>query len=147
MTRNQVGQAVDDYISILNKALQSGGAPVSRHTQTKCRIDMYFQPFATSDTGEFILMPVEAATHLRGWVVKDSIDNINRCIEEKTDRIKNKIHLYPEWWLVLVDHYVFTPGNWDDDWKTIRNALGDTGPWSKIVVLSWIHPLTHVDVI
>ena len=147
VTKRQVGQAVDDYVNILDKAVQSGGDPVSRQTRLKCRMDMHFQPFATSDTGEFFLVQVEAATHLRGWVVKDSIDNINRCIAEKTDRIKNKIHLYPEWWLVLVDHDVFTPGNWDDDWETIRNALVDTKPWSRIVVLSWIHPSTHVDVI
>ena len=148
VTRKQVGQAVDDYIDILNEALQSGGDPKGRQTRLPCGIDMHFQPFATSGTGEFILVQVEAATHLRGWVVKDSIDNINRCIAEKTDKIKNKIHLYPEWCLVLVDRDVFTPSKWEkDEWQDIRNSLGDTKPWSRIVVLSWLHPSTHVEVI
>ena len=148
VTRKQVEKAVDDYVDILDKALQSGGAPGSWQTQTECRLAMHFQPFSTSGTGEFILVQVEAATHLRGWVVKDSIDNINRCIAEKTAKIKNKIHCYPEWWLVLVDRDIFTPPKWEkDEWQDIRNSLGDTKPWSRIVVLSWLYPSTHVEVI
>ncbi len=148
VTSKQVGKAVDDYTDILNEALQSGRAPASWATQLKCRLDMHFHPFSTSGTGEFILVQVEAATHLRGWVVKDSIDTINRCIAYKTDKIKNLIHCYPEWWLVLVDRDVFTPSKREkDEWQDIRNSLGDTKPWSRIVVLSWLHPSTHVDVI
>ena len=147
-TLRQVGQAVDDYVDLLDKAVQSGGAPVDWQKQTECRIAMNFQPFATSDPGEFILMPVEAATQFRGWPTHASIDSIKRCIAEKTDKIKNKIHLYPEWWLVVVDHDLNTPGEWEeDDWETIRNDLVDTKPWSKIIVLSETQPSTHVNVI
>lgn len=148
VTRKQVGEAVHDYVEILNEALQSWGDPVSWQTQLECRLAMHFYPFSTTGAGEFTLQQVEAATHLRGWVVKDSIDNINRCIVDKTDKIKNKIHQYPEWWLVLVDHNVFTPlKGEEDEWQEIRNSLGDTKPWSRIVVLSWLHPLMHIDVI
>ncbi|MDE2705415.1 MAG: hypothetical protein OXI35_10130 [Gemmatimonadota bacterium] len=57
-------------------------------------------------------------------MVKDSIDNINRCIEEKTDKIKDRIHLYPEWWLVLPAHKIFTPGSQQkEEWQTVRNPL------------------------
>lgn len=147
-TRKQVGKAVDDYVAILDKALQSGGDPVSWWTHLECRLDVHFQPFSTSGPGEFILMPVEAATHLRGWVVKDSINNINRCIEEKTDKIKDRIHLYPEWWLVLPAHKIFTPGSQEkDEWQTVCDSLVDTKPWSRIIVLDWIHQKMHVDVI
>lgn len=145
--RRQVGQAVDDYVKILDKALQSGKTSGSWGKRLKCRLDMHFQHFLTPGPGKFILIPVEAAAHLRGWVVKDLIDNIRRCIADKTDKIKHKVHLYPEWWLVLVERDLYAPGNSDDSWITIRNGLGDTKPWSRIVVLSVIQPSSHVDVI
>lgn len=147
VTKGQVGEAVDKYVKILDKALQSGGAPVSRQKRLECGLDIHFQPFVTSDTGEFTLVDVEAAPHLRGWTTNDSIENINRCIEEKAEKIRDKINLYSEWWLVLVDHNVYAPGNQDDSWITIRNGLDDTKPWSRIVVLSLTEPPTHVDVI
>ena len=80
-------------------------------------------------------------------MVKDSIDNINRCIEEKTAKIKDKVALYPEWWLILVDHNLYTPDSANDAWETIRDGLADTNPWSRIVVLSEVNPSPHVDVI
>ena len=146
-TERQVGRAVDRYVKKLNKALQCGRAPVSWEKRLECKLDIHFQPFLTSEPGEFVLMPVEAATHLRGWQIPDSIDNINRCIADKTCKIKDIICCYPEWWLVLVDHNVYTPGNWEAAWDTIRNDLGDTKPWSRIVVLSKTEPSTHVDMI
>ena len=147
VTRKQVGQAVDKYVKILDKAVRSGETPVPWGEPLQCGLNIHFEPFLTSDTGEFILMPPDAATHLRGWTTNDSIDTINRCIAEKTGKIKDISNCYSEWWLVLVDHSVYTPGNWDDSWITIRNGLGDTKPWSRIVVLSLTEPPTHVDVI
>lgn len=147
VTRQQVGQDVDKYVKILDKALQSGGAPVSCQKRLDCGLDIHFQPLLTSDTGEFTLVHVEAATHLRGWPIPDATDNINRCIEEKTEKIKDKIHLNPEWWLVLVDCDGNTSGNREDEWEKIRDGLVDTQPWAKIVVLGVTEPPTHVDVI
>ena len=147
VTRKQVGQAVDEYVNILDKAWQSGEAPESWWAHLKGRLSMHFHPFSAPGSGRFILMPVEAATHMRGWVVKDLIDNIRRCIADKTDKIKHKVHLYPEWWLVLVERDLYAPGKSDDSWITVRNGLGDTKPWSRVVVLSVTQPSTHVDVI
>ena len=148
VTRQQVGKAVDDYVAILDKAWQSGGDPESWRAHLKCKLDMHFQPFSTSGPGEFVLLQVEAATHLRGWVIKDSIDNVNRCIVDKTAKIQDRIHLYPEWWLVLPAHNIVTPGSREkDEWQTVRDGLVDTKPWSRVVVLDWIHPKTHVDLI
>ena len=147
VTKKLVGQAVDEFVDILSDALQSGKSPVHWWTQLECGLSIHFASVLTSGTGKFTLDQVEAATALRGWVDGDSIDNINRCIMDKTDKIKDIVHLCPVWWLVLVDHNVFTPGSWEDEWQTIRNGLVATNPWSRIVVLSWIHPLSHVDVI
>ncbi len=147
VTEEQVGQAVDEYVNILNKALQSGGAPESWWAHLKGSLDMRFHPFLAPGPGKFNLMPVEAAMHLRGWVVKDLVDNIRRCIAVKTKKIENIVHLYLEWWLVLVERDLYAPGDSDDSWITVRNGLGDTKPWSRIVVLSVTQPSTHVDVI
>lgn len=147
VTRKQVKQAVEECVEILNKALQSGEAPERLWAHLKGGLDKHFHPFSAPGPGRFILMPVEAATHLRGWVVKDLIDNIRRCIADKTDKIKNKVHLYPAWWLVLVEHDLYAPGNLDDSWITVRSGLGDTKPWSRIVVLSVTQPSMHVDVL
>ncbi|MDE0078627.1 MAG: hypothetical protein OXO50_13985 [Caldilineaceae bacterium] len=145
--KRQVGQAIGDYVCILKTALQSGGDPRGRQTQLECGIVMHSQPFAISDTGEFILEDLEAAPHLRGWTTGDSTDTIKHCIAEKTEKIKDIICCYLEWRLVLVDHNVYSPGDWEDEWETIRDDLGDTKPWSEIVVLSLTEPSTHVDVI
>ena len=147
VTRRQVKQAVEECVKIFDKAVQSGETPESRWVNLKGRLSMHFHPFSAPGPGRFILMPVEAATHLRGWVVKDLIDNIRRCLADKTDKIKNKVHLYPEWWLVLVERDFHAQGNSDDSWITVRNGLGDTKPWSRIVVLSVTQPSTHADVI
>ena len=117
VTREQVGQSVADYVCILNKALRSGEAPMSWQKRLECKLDIHFHPFLAPDTGEFELVQVEAATHLRGWPILDSTDNINRCIADKTDKIKDIIHCYPEWWLVLVDCDGNTPGNREDECK------------------------------
>ena len=107
-----------------------------------------FDAFENSSTGHFEVMDVQAGTALSGMVVRDSIDNINRCIVEKTDKIKDKIHRYREWWLVLVDHNVYTPGSWEQaEWQTIKDELVDTKPWSRIVVISWMDELMHTDLI
>ena len=107
VTQKQVGKAVNEYVDFLSEALQSGGNPVKWRTQLECGISIHFYPTPTSKTGKFVLIQVAAATSLRGWVVADSIDNINRCIVEKTGKIQDKIHLYPKWWLVLVDRDLF----------------------------------------
>lgn len=145
--KRQVEQAVVEYTHRLNRDLQAGRPPQRWRTERKGRLVLHFFPFSSSQPGRFTLADVEAATDLRGWVVKDSIDNINRCIAEKTGKIEGIVDRYPEWWLVLMDHDVFTPGRGDEDWEPIRQGLVETKPWSRIVVLSWVHPSTHVDVI
>ena len=95
---------------------------------------------------------MQATTAMGRFVVAESIDDIKRCIVEKTGKIQDRICFYPQWWLVLVDRELLTPLKWDqDEWQQIRNSLIDTEPWSRIVVIGWnefwTDPLKHVDLI
>ncbi len=149
VTRKQVSRAIDEFVDYLNKAMQPGRRPhFSWATHLKCGITIWFDAALTSNTAKFELVDVEVAASMRGWVVKDTIDNINRCIQDKTEKVmKTGVHRYPEWWLVLVDHNVFAPDGWDEEWHTIRKQLVDTQPWSRIVVLHWWDTQRHVEVI
>ena len=152
ITRTQVGKAVKAYIKILSEALRSEGHPVKWWTELECGMSICFYPSSMPKSGKFVLEQVAAVPSSRGLVVANSIDNINRCIVDKTGKIKGRICKYCEWWLVLVDHELFTPLKFErDEWQQIRNGLVDTDPWSRIVVISWYEPLAnyliHVDLI
>lgn len=148
VTKKQVKQAVDEYTKILSEVFsQSGGNPVKERTQLECgKFSHHFCPRPTSETGKFVLM--QATTAMGRQVGAESIDDINRCIVEKTTRIKDRICLYPKWWLVLVDREFLTPLKWDqDEWQQIRNSLVETDPWSRVVVIGWMDDLIHTDLI
>lgn len=62
-----------------------------------------------------------------GWVIPELERNLAICIAEKSGKIANYRHKYPEWWLVLVDHMMGgTP-----------EAVQVSHDWDKVVV---IHP-------
>lgn len=149
VTQNQIRRAADQYLAILNDALQSGETPGDWQTQLECGISIHFYPAQIPGASKFKLDQVDASAALGGgYVVSDSINNINRCVAEKTEKIKDKIHLYTEWWLVLVDHNVYTPmSNEADELNIIRNNLQNTENWSRIVVLNWNFPEKHVDLL
>ena len=156
-TKELVRQAFDQYAKKMNEALKSGERPKSwtmkwkedgirRTTEWNCGIRLRFSSTSILETCNFQVC-VEAEAPSRGWSMSDAIDNINRCVQEKTDKIKNRIHLYPEWWLVLVDYNIYTPDRSDYAWQTIRNGLVDTTPWARIVVLNQSDSKMHVDLI
>ena len=152
LVKHIVAQFVDQYTKKIDKALKSGEHPQSWTTEWKCGIRLRFSSGLISRTARFQLVQVEVEAPSRGWEVPDSIDNINRCIVDKTNKIQDRIHCYPEWWLVLVPHNIFTPGSWEQDrWQTIQDKLVDTKPWSRIVVIgrneSWTDPVNDVELI
>ena len=148
LVKQTVAQFVTQYAKKIAGALQSGKHPESWITGWECGIRLRFSSGLISRTSKFKLVDVEVEAASRGWMVSDSIDNINRCIVEKTDKIEDRICLYAEWWLVLVSHNIDVPGSWEQDrWQTVRDNLVDTRPWSRIVVLNQIGHLMPVDLI
>ncbi len=146
LVKQTVAHFVAQYAKKIDKALQSREHLKPWVTEWECGIKLRFSSGLISKTGKFELVDVEVDPS--GWVLPDSIDNINRCIVKKTGKIQDIICLYPEWWLVLVDHNVFVPESWEQDrLQTIRDGLVDTDPWSRIVVLNVSDCLRHVDLI
>lgn len=146
-TEKLVRQAVGQYVKKINAALKLGIHPKHWTPGLECGIRLIFSCTPASGIGKFQVKRVEADAGSRGWP-SDSIDNINRCIEKKTKKIQGKIHYFPEWWLVLVPDKIFPPESREQDrWQTIRDGLVDTGPWSRIIVLSGLSGLMHVDLI
>ncbi len=144
----QVEKAAEEYISLLNEALQSAGSPVHWQTDLACGISVRFAAASPSNAGKFVLTHVAHIPPESGQVVNDAIENINRCIDEKTKKIKWKICEYSEWWLVLVDTSAVTsPSSHQDDWQQIRERLDSTAPWSRIVVITWMDGLDIVELI
>ncbi len=81
-------------------------------------------------------------------VVRDSIDNINRCIVEKTNKIQGKKDIHDEWWLVLVEHNVYTTALEEpDELQAVKDGLVDTAPWSRITILSCLDGMPNIDLI
>lgn len=147
-TEWQVTEAAEEYISLLNEALQSAGRPVPWPTELKCGISIRFDAASPSNAGKFVLMSVKHIPSGSGQVVNDAIENINRCIEDKTGKIQGKLFQYSEWWLVLVaTPDVGLPSFYQDDWQLIQEGLANTPPWSRIVVITWLDGLDVVELI
>lgn len=139
VTREQVGRVIEEYICILNEALRSQEKPVRWKTELECGIVIHLYPTSTPRDGRFVLEPGQVAVlpPSSGHVVQRSIENINRCIVEKSSKIRDKICRFSEWWLVLVDVGLPTPPVGElDEWQEIRHGLVDTAPWLRIVVFS-----------
>ena len=72
-------------------------------------------------------MGVQAGIAEGGLVISDAIDNINRCIVEKTNKIQSQKDLHDEWWLVLVEHNVYATALQEpDELQAVKNKLIDT---------------------
>ena len=77
-----------------------------------------------------------------GWTGQDYLENINLCIQEKTDRIQNHKSKYLEWWLVLVDLLMGGIGEPEKSWVMQHINMGPE--WRKLVV---IHPVTKEEIL
>lgn len=131
---SELQRATNDYIKhIKNSPDHEYNSPPN------ARVKMTIHFICTeSACNHFKLASVHADPKAR-LVVENSIDNINRCILEKSDKIKDKHDLYTEWWLVLMEHNVFPTALRDPgELQTLKNGLTDTTPWTQIVIVSSI---------
>ena len=149
--RKKVKHIVDQYAEQINNALESNERPEAWKKGLECGIQLSFYPGRYSNTAKFKSGAVQRDGAEGVLVVRDLIDNINRCLTEKRDleSIQKKMRCYPKWkwWLVLVDGLVMMPRLNQDERQQIRDNLVDTCPWSRIVVLSQLDPMIQFDVI
>jgi hypothetical protein len=69
-----------------------------------------------------------------GWVIPEMVDNLKRCIAEKTAKLAKVRLKYPEWWLVLVNR--IDPGLDAEDRKQIQARVPRQQDWAKVIVVN-----------
>lgn len=89
---------------------------------------------------KFVLGEVEDPT--TGMVLSELIENIPRCIKEKTDKVKNsnKVEEFEDWWLILVDHICPETIFFGEIREAVRGAVSPEAPWSKIIIINYRDP-------
>ena len=70
-----------------------------------------------------------------GLVGAEILKNVRTCIEEKSQTTAEYRHLYPTWWLLLVDLTGLAPGQ--EERKIVRCNLTIAHEWDRVMVL---HP-------
>ena len=145
---SEVKKAANKYTKCIKESIHCGQRPPHSRDETSFGMSIRFDTLTNSATNQFELMGVVAGIGDAGWVARDSIDNINRCINEKTNKIKDKHDLYTEWWLMLVEHNVHpTVLHQTDELQTVRNELTNTTLWSRITVLSNLEGVPYLNLI
>ena len=141
VVRDKVRETVDEYAKEMSNVLRTGSSPKGLDRKVACGLNFFFSPAKISAAGKFELIDVEVETASRGWVISDAVNNIDRCVKEKTRKVvrKNRINDYAEWWLVLVDHILVVPLA-EDDLNDLRESLPPQGFWSRVVVVSPENP-------
>ena len=148
MVIEEVKKAANHFINRLKASIHDGQPLSNSRDETDFGLIIHFITGTSSATNEFKLMGVTAGIGETGFVLGDAIDNINRSIDEKSDKIKKKHHLYSEWWLILVEHNVHaTMLREPDELQTVRNSLTDTSLWSRIIILSNLQGVSDLDLI
>ncbi len=144
----EVQEAANNYVEHIKDSLRQGQRPLHSRVETSSGMIIRFDALMNSAANQFELMGVVAGVDDSGLVARDSIDNINRSINEKTDKIRDKHDLYTEWWLILVEHNVHpTVLRHTDELQTVRNELVDTTLWSRIIILSNLGGVSPLDLI
>lgn len=148
MVVDEVRKAANQYVYRLNASIHHDQPLSCFRVETDFGLIIRFNTGTNSAINQFDLMFVVAGVRETGFVLGDAIDNINRSIDEKSDKIKKKHHLYSEWWLILVEHNVHaTMLREPDELQTVRNSLIDTSLWSRIIILSNLEGVPELDLI
>ncbi|MGH8491831.1 MAG: hypothetical protein ACRERR_01810 [Moraxellaceae bacterium] len=69
-----------------------------------------------------------------GFVVEQLEKNIQYCVNEKAEKISGVHHMYPEWWLALVDHIGFHFG--ESRSAAFQSVTLERQQWDRILVIS-----------
>ena len=106
--------------------------------QLDCGISLRFHtPIPSGSLGHKFELNAVYVGPPRWGGVGDLSDNISRCIEEKSGKVRNKnrVHDYPCWWLLLIDHIHYVPSLNENQLNTLREAIRSRDFWSRIVII------------
>ena len=147
MVIEEVKEAANHFINRLKTSIHHGQPLKHSRDETDFGLIIHFITGINSATNKSELMSVTAGIEKTGFVMGDSIDTINRSINEKTGKITDKHDHYTEFWLVLVEHNVNPTILSEPELQAVRNGLTDTSPWSRIIILSGLEGVSHLDLI
>lgn len=68
-----------------------------------------------------------------GGVIATYVQNIQYCIDKKSENVLPKYHRYNHWWFYMVDHMYYGINDMDE----IKTKLSSIGLFEKIVILSF----------
>ena len=86
----------------------------------------------------FFLMGAASDGDSGGFVLHEVYKNLNRCIQEKGDKIAKFRSKYPVWWLALPDHIGY--GLDAQDRRQFADLPAITHGWEKIVLINPLNP-------
>ena len=81
-------------------------------------------------------------------ILSELIKEVTFAINKKTNKIKNRVHDFAEWWLVLVDYISYMPissPEFRNELDALRNCIDVPDPWSRIIVISSKNIQWHSD--
>ncbi|MDE0077487.1 MAG: hypothetical protein OXO50_08210 [Caldilineaceae bacterium] len=141
----EIQRTSSDYVQYVKHALRQNQKPSFCRDEADFGMSIRFATSTDSLTNEFKLEQVSAGIGEFGQISSDSIDNINRCIDTKTDKIRDKHDLYTEWWLILAEHNINTTElRHTDELQAVKDNLTDTSLWSRIIVISNLNGMPHL---
>ena len=147
-TIREVAEIANDYVEYVIDSLLQGQHPSPSRYETTFGMSISFVTGTNRTINQFQLMDVVAGIDHTGWIANESIDNINRCIVEKTNKIRDKHNLYSQWWLILVEHNVHPAALCKtNELQRVKDALTDTSLWSRIIILSNLNGLPEIHLI
>jgi hypothetical protein len=68
-----------------------------------------------------------------GWVLAKFKKNFNHCVEDKTEKIKQRHDKYTSWWLFLVEQIAH--GFNESEKDEVKSMVSVNTSWDKVVVL------------
>ena len=93
---------------------------------------------AGSPRATFYVMATYSDRDAGGWVLAEMQKNLQKCIDEKTEKIAKVRERYAEWWLALADYIGF--GLDDFDRRQFSQNVSLAHNWDKIIL---VHPTDH----
>ncbi len=105
-----------------------------------CGVRLYFL-LGSPASDKFVFNHVSRG---EGLLRSELLKNIPKCIKDKSDKIKNRVEKYSDWWLVLVDYIGVAPIS-SSELEYLLEQIPLEGIWSRIIIVSSQNPAWHYE--
>ena len=99
---------------------------------------------ASAPTAAAFILAGSSDDDASGFVEAKLVDNLQICIDDKTQKVAKYVNRYPEWWLILVDRTHLAPDA--DDVAYAREKVSIPHLWRRIVIIDLARPSKILDV-